>query len=98
MKRVLVVAALSAVLLVVPTRSALALSCPTGQVVWIQAYNSGDGTYKSVSWQGGSRHFAGTGTDYVNTNRQANAYVNIDSDSLSTSVSEFCAPDGVNFA
>lgn len=63
MKRVFVLLIASA-LLMLPAQDALALSCPTGQVVWIKAYNSGDGSYKRVLWQGGSRYFAGTGTDY----------------------------------
>lgn len=31
---------------------ALALSCPSGHVVWVEAYNSSNGAYKQVYWQG----------------------------------------------
>ncbi len=98
MKRIFVVAALALALVAVPAMSALALACPSGQVVWIQAFNSSDGSYKHVHWQGGDRYFSGTGTDYINTNRQSNSFVNISSNSSSTSASEFCVPKGVDFA
>lgn len=80
-----------------PAQPALALSCASGYVVWIEAYNSADGTYKEVFWQGGSRYFAGSGTDYINTYRQTNAYRSIDSSSSNKWATEFCVPDGVNF-
>lgn len=78
-----------------PTDPALSLSCDTGSVVWIEAYNSGDGSYKHIYWQGGNRYFAGTGTDYINTHQASNAYVNIYSDSVTATASEYCVPEGV---
>lgn len=98
MKRIVLVAAVVTALLGLPAYEALALACPSGQVVWIEAFNSSDGSYKNVTWQGGSRSFPGAGTDYINTNRQANSFVNIASDSSSTSASEFCVPKGVDLA
>jgi len=74
-KRIPLIVAASLALMLVPARPALAGSCAPGHVVWIEAYNSADGTYKAVFWQGGSRYFAGSGTDYVNTHRRANASV-----------------------
>ncbi len=96
MKRIVLAVAASVTLLLAPTQPVLALSCPSGKVVWIQAFNSPDGSYKQVSWQGGSQYFPGSGTHYVNTHRQSNAFVNITSNSSTTSVSEFCVPAGVD--
>lgn len=98
MKRIPLIVAASLALMLVPARPALAGSCAPGHVVWIEAYNSADGTYKAVFWQGGSRYFAGSGTDYVNTHRRANASLSIDSNSSSKSATEFCVPDGVELA
>lgn len=96
---VLIAALLTLTLLFAPASAALQLlSCPSGQVVWIEAYNSSNGTYKQVSWQGGSRYFPGWGTDYINTNRQANAFASVESDSSTKWASQFCVPDGVDFA
>ena len=78
------------------SRPATALSCAPDEVAWIKAYNSSDGTYKRVEWQGGSRYFAGTGTDYVNTYRRSNSYVTVTSDSDSKSGYDFCVRDNVN--
>jgi hypothetical protein len=88
--------ALSVGLALAPATPALALMCPTGHVVWIKAYNSADGTYKEVYWQGGSQYFAGTGTDYINTGRMANSYASVSSNSTTAWVEEFCVRDGVN--
>lgn len=98
MKRYLVLFAALLILVLVPAGTALALSCPSGQVVWIEAYNSSNGTYKQVYWQGGNRYFPGWGTDYINTNRQVNAFVSVESDSSTKWASQYCVPDGVEFA
>lgn len=97
MKRTILSLAASLVLALGPAPPALALSCASGHVVWIEAYNSSDGSYKQVYWQGGSRYFAGSGTDYVNTGRRTNAYHSIDSNSSNKWTAEFCVPDGVDF-
>lgn len=97
MKRTFLLLIVVATLLMTSAQTAFALSCTTGEVVWIRAYNSADGSYKQVSWQGGTQSFPGTGTDYINTNRQANGYLHIASDSATKSVSEFCVPDNVDF-
>jgi len=97
MRRILPVIATSLVLTLAPAAPVLALSCASGYVVWIEAYNSADGTYKQVSWEGGSQYFSGSGTDYINTRRQTNAYVSVSSDSSTKWVSEFCVPAGVEF-
>lgn len=96
LRRALVLLAALAALLVAPAGTAWALTCPTGQVVWIEAYNSSNGTYKQVYWQGGSRYFPGTGTDYVNTGRQSTSFANVDSDSSTKWASPFCVPEGVD--
>lgn len=96
MRRAAIATIASVLLVLAPAQPTLALSCPAGKVVWIQAYNSPDGTYKQVAWQGGSQYFPGTGTHYISTHRQANAFVNITSNSSSTSKSEFCVPAGVD--
>lgn len=96
MKRLLTLLALSAGVALVPATPVLALTCPSGQVVWIRAYNSPDGTYKQVSWQGGTQYFSGSGTDYINTGRRANSYASVNSNSTTAWVEEFCVPDGVN--
>lgn len=96
MRRLLTLLALSAGLALAPATPALALTCPYGQVVWIKAYNSADGTYKQVSWQGGSQYFSGSGTHYVNTARRANSYASVNSNSTTSWVEEFCVPDGVD--
>lgn len=48
MKRIPLIVAASLALMLVPARPALAGSCAPGHVVWIEAYNSADGTYKAV--------------------------------------------------
>ncbi len=97
LKRITLILAASLALALAPARPVLALSCASGYVVWIEAYNSADGSYKEVFWQGGSRYFAGSGTDYINTRRQTNAYRSIDSNSSNKWATEFCVPDGVDF-
>lgn len=97
LKHIAFAVAASMALALAPVQPTLALSCSAGNVVWIEAYNSADGTYKKVSWQGGSRYFSGSGTDYVNTNRQSNGYLTITSNSSTKSASEFCVPIGVEF-
>jgi len=95
MKRTLALVVMVFALVASFSGAALALTCPSGQVVWIEAYNSADGSYKQVYWQGGSRYFSGWGTDYIDTNRQANAFATVASDSSTKWASQYCVPEDV---
>lgn len=95
MRRMLVLIGVLFISTLTGAQAALALSCPASHVVWVEAYNSSDGSYKRVSWQGGTQYFSGTGTDYVNTGRRTNSFADVESDSSTKWTSQFCVPVGV---
>lgn len=78
---------------------AWAITCPTGQVVWVDSWASSDGTYQRIITSGpDSQFWYGDDVGYhsFRTGVQSVSWANTATNASSHSTSQFCVPAGIS--